>query len=585
MTFYILDPSLAHGHGHQIEWDLSIAAAAQDRGENTVIFAHKDFERRSEGGISILPHFSHTTYETRSRDRFARAYDDFLFFNELLERELSTLPRETFTSDDTVLMPTLSENHLLGYVSWMKTFEAETAPLFIVHLMFPSGLSVDDDGRQEIVDPLRVLFYSLCFRRAAEAGPRIHFFGGGRQIAREYSALAGREIAPHAIPLCPEPVSRTQGDRRQALLYAGDMKIDKGIALLPELADRLCTKHPEWNFLAHVNAGIGGPQALRSYHALGELNAKHRNFVFRTGRLERNSYIEMLCSVDCMIFTYDPLVYAGKSSGVLWECISLGIPLLVPASCWLAQEAREWNAGFRTYSPYGVAGICEAFGVIKDEMDDLCERSLSAAERYRSSNGARAVINQVWHLERHAAVESSLPSDESRSSALPTDTHPIFVQARDGKASAQDVRLAEYFAREHFRHLDISLVAPALGSHGWARVKFKFCLTPQGRALEFRRAAGWPAAFQELPSAVTDAHGLVLRLPGDETIREKVGSWHNESDRVLLELIGFLLPSAVAAVLARMETRLAPSEEERWATEAQAMSKSLLDAVRASGQG
>jgi glycosyltransferase involved in cell wall biosynthesis len=583
VTFYILDPNLAHGHGHQIEWDLSIAAAAQDRGEGTVIFAHKDFERRSEGGISILPHFSHTTYEARSRDRFARAYDDFLFFNQVLERELSTLPRETFTPDDVVLMPTLSENHLLGYVSWMKTFEAETAPLFVVHLMFPSGLAIEDEGRQRVVDPLRALFYSLAFRRAAEAGPMVHFFGGGRQIAREYTALAGRVIAPHAIPLCPEHVP-AQGDRRQALLYAGDMKIDKGIALLPELADRLCAKYPEWNFLAHVNAGIGGPQALRSYHALGELSAKHRNFVFLTGRLERNSYIEMLCSADCMIFTYDPIVYAGKSSGVLWECISLGIPLLVPASCWLAQEAREWNVGFRTYSPHDVEGICQAFGAIRDEMDDLCERSLSAAERYRSSNGAKAVIDHIWSLERHAVVEPSLPG-ESRPSTLPPEAHPIFVQARDGMASAQDVKLAEYFARGHFRHLDISLVAPALSSHGWPRVKFKFCLTSQGRALEFRQAAGWPAAFQELPSAATDAHGLVLRLPGDETILDKVGSWQNESDRVLLELIGFLLPSAVATALARMEPRLAPSEEEKWATEAQAMSKSLLDAVHANGQG
>jgi hypothetical protein len=585
VTFYILDPNLAHGHGHQIEWDLSIAAAARDRGENTVIFAHKDFERRSEGGTSILPHFSHTTYETRSRDRFARAYDDFLFFNDVIEKELSTLTRETFTPDDTVLMPTLSENHLLGYVSWIKTFEARTAPLFVVHLMFPSGLSIEDSGGQQVVDPLRALFYSLCFRRAAEAGPRVHFFGGGRQIAREYSVLAGRDIAPHAIPLCPEPASRTQGDRRQALLYAGDMKIDKGIALLPELADLLCTKYPEWNFLAHVNAGIGGPQALRSYHALGELSAKLPNFVLRTGRLQRNSYIEMLCSVDCMIFTYDPVVYAGKSSGVLWECISLGIPLLVPASCWLAQEAREWNAGFRTYSPYGVEGICEAFGAMRDETNDLCERSLSASVRYRSANGANAVIDQVRHLERHAAVESSMSSIESRSLALPPETHPIFVQAGDGMASAQDVKLAEYFAREHFRHLDISLIAPALGSHGWPRVKFKFCLTSQGRALEFRQAAGWPESFQELPSAVTDAHGLVLRLPGDETIHEKVGSWRNESDRELLELIGLLLPSAVATALARMEIRLAPSEEGRWATEARAMSKSLLDAVRADGQG
>jgi hypothetical protein len=584
VTFYILDPNLAHGHGHQIEWDLSIAAAARRRGENAIILAHKDFARRSENGISILPHFSHTTYESRSTDKFASGYDDFRFFNKVLEAELSALQREAFGPNDTILAPTLSERHLLGYVSWMKSFEIGKAPLFVVHLMFPSGLAVGVDGHEKIIDPLRTLFYSLAFRRAAEAGPKIFFFGGGRQIAREYSVLKSEPISSYAIPLCPEPRPSAQtGSRLSALLYAGDMKIDKGIGLLPGLADRLCREHADWGFLVHVNAGIGGAQALRSYDTLGALSARHKNLDFRAGRLERDAYLDLLRSADCMISTYDPRAYQGKSSGVLWECISLGIPLLVPAACWLAQEAHEWETGFRTYSPYDIEAICAAFGSMRSEIGALAAQSRSAAEKYRSCNGADALIEQIWRLQRHAPTEPPSAAMESKSSRPVGEAHPIFVQIGGALVSASDVKLAQYFAGERFRHLDISLLSAAWGSDNWPRVKFKFSLTSHGRALEFRQGSGWPIAFQEWPSAESDAYGPVLRIQDDETILDSISAWKKESDRKLIALIGALLPLAVSAALGRMETRLSPEDEKHWQVQAQAMSESLRAALPAVG--
>src|ERR1051325_493535 len=147
VTFHILDPNLAHDNGHQMEWEFAIASTIQHEGEAVRIFANKKFSQSLKlNDVTIVPHFTHTTYETHSKDRFTSAHDDFHFFNDTLQRELSNLPRESFAPSDTVLAPTLSENHLLGYVNWMKSFDAAAAPLFVVHLMFPSGLSIETGG-------------------------------------------------------------------------------------------------------------------------------------------------------------------------------------------------------------------------------------------------------------------------------------------------------------------------------------------------------------------------------------------------------------------------------------------------------
>ena len=277
---------------------------------------------------------------------------------------MAALPRGMFAATDVVLVPTLSENHCLAYVSWAKGFDPVSAPLFVVHLMFPSGVApTGAPGGYRVVDPMQALFYRLAFDIADRpGGAPVYFFGGGRQIAREFSCLSGRTIQPHPVPIRPQrrrPLSRE--GRPVALLYAGDAKIEKGIHLLPELAARLCAAHPDWDFTAHVNNSTSWGEALHAYEALRQSSESLPNFRLYQGHLSADAYLDFLEEAHCLLCTYDPEIYARKSSGVIWECISLGIPMLVPADCWLEKEAEEWGAGCMSFRPYDLDGMCGHF--------------------------------------------------------------------------------------------------------------------------------------------------------------------------------------------------------------------------------
>ncbi len=107
------------------------------------------------------------------------------------------------------------------------------------------------------------------------------------------------------------------------------------------------------------------------------------------------------------LFPYDPALYRRKSSGVLWEAISLGLPVVVPAGTWLEHEARHWGAGHVAYAGGDTAAIGDAFDAALAGIDELEARSAEAGLRYRAANGGAALMDQVAALwVRHKATAS-----------------------------------------------------------------------------------------------------------------------------------------------------------------------------------
>ncbi|MEO3474423.1 hypothetical protein AAFN86_21325 [Roseomonas sp. CAU 1739] len=407
MALVILDPNLEGEAGHHLAYDMAIAREARARGEAVTIVAHRRFAAATIEGVRILPHFTSSTYAELHKDPVTGAMDDWRHFNDLLQAELALLPRSEFGPADAVLVPTATENHLAGYIGWMKGFDPLEAPLFLLHLMFPSGVAVDAAGQEVVEDRLRALFYRLADRAALEEGPPVHLFASGLQHATEFSALFRRPIPAHPLPIRPEPGSAPASPPQRALLFAGDARIDKGIALLPDLIPRLAAMHPDWRLVAHVNGNSAWGAAKAASEALAALPASVPALDLAGGRLAPADYLALARGVGIALFPYDPVLYRRKSSGVLWETISLGTPVVVPAGTWLENEARHWGAGHIAYATHSAEAIADAFQAALPRIGELRTLSAAAGVRYRAANGASALIDQIAALwVRHKAAAS-----------------------------------------------------------------------------------------------------------------------------------------------------------------------------------
>ncbi|MEO3474821.1 hypothetical protein AAFN86_23370 [Roseomonas sp. CAU 1739] len=410
MTLFILDPNLDRENGHHLEWDLAVARAARARGEPVVIFAHRDFPAEQAEGIAIRPWFTFTTYARAAQDPVAGRYDDFHLFNETLADDLAAIEPGTFRAGDAVLAPTLNENHLLGYASWMKGFDPSRAPLFLLHLMFDPGLADGGDGAPVVRDALTALFYQLGQRRAAEPGPQVHLFATGQQMSRDFSALFAQPVPPHPIPVAPRRTApRPDGARPACLLFIGDAKPDKGVLLLPGLAEAIAAAQPDWDVLLHVNETTAWGPARQTCEELAALAARRANVTVQGGRLPRDAYQRLMESASLLVCTHEPAAYARKSSGILWEAVGLGLPVVVPHGTWLEREAAEWGAGAVAAHDWTIAGLHSAFEAAVVQRAVLARASAEAAQRFHAANGAGGLIEQIWALWRPSLPVQARP--------------------------------------------------------------------------------------------------------------------------------------------------------------------------------
>lgn len=567
MTLFLLDPSLDHPNGHHLDWDLAIAREAQSRGMRPVILAHRDHPAMDVAGIEIRPWFTFTTYDSAASDRLTARYDDFRLFNERLAMDLAALPVETFHAGDVVLAPTLTERHLLGYATWMKRFEPVRAPAFALHLMFPPG-----------PEEVSALLYRLALREVDRPGPPIHIFATGRERAAEFSELLGRTVPVHPIPLTPgRAAARVSDARPSCLLFLGDAKPEKGIALLPAVAERLARRHRGWDFVVHVNEATAWREARVTLADMRDLARHHANLVLRTEWLDRAGYDALLETADALVCLHEPVGYGRKSSGILWEAVSAGLPFVVSQGTWLEREAAAWGAGFVTCAEHGAAGFCEAFARLAEQRSALAALATQAAQRFGAENGAERLIGQLLRLRGGALGVTAATTTTTTAPALAAAAPKVPPEGFAGHdVTGRILRVDELLnlGEADYRHLDLSvhdLVAQGLR---WPHVKFRIC-SDRGRSyLEFRRMAGWPDMFVTWPGHERDRYGDVFKLPADSEPLPPCAP----DDLALFGALGRCLRDIISALAERDPG--ASEEWRRWMSEAEAHERSIGERLR-----
>ncbi|WP_089415787.1 glycosyltransferase [Vitreoscilla filiformis] len=430
MKLVICDPNLESTSGHHWFFDLSIAEGAAARGIQVTILANYKFQAGRVGSAEVINIFHHSCYERRSCDPVSGEHDDFCYFNDSLYEDLLQLPLALFGTDTLVLFPTINQRHLYGAVRWMKDFPAEQAPTFVVYLMLPSGIELKafDADDFDVIDAMTALQYRLAFDLARQAGSRIHFFGTGLSHSREFSLLSRQTIDAHPVVLSgmtelDKKNERAAGEFRTALLFMGDAKEDKGFHYLPALVEALTRKYPDWHFVVHANCQRAWGICLDIHKVLVGLNNSLENFELHDKFVTSDEYAELLSQADLVVAPYSPQEYWRKSSGVVWEAIWCGVPVVVPRKTWLELELGLWDGDGECYDEWTASDIEDAVHRLVNRLDFATHNAEVASKAFRRRNTLRLLINQlsdVWMRRMSLSMVSKTFATEV---VVPLDTH------------------------------------------------------------------------------------------------------------------------------------------------------------------
>ena len=225
----------------------------------------------------------------------------------------------------------------------------------VIQLMFhPLGLAVGE------VDPeasmARYADAFRCLRQAErQCGTSVHLSTSCREFAQAFVGLGAGMVDVHPYALLAEadrmewlqrrPATRTVAGsaRRRALLFAGDLKLDKGIAWVAAALPTLLAEHHDVDFFVHLaDNRFADPRLDLLRRHVVEVAARWPHLRVVEGHIAPRDWDGMIAAADFLLIPYDPGAYRWKTSGIFWEALLKGRPgtvIAVTKGTWMAREA------------------------------------------------------------------------------------------------------------------------------------------------------------------------------------------------------------------------------------------------------
>lgn len=381
--FVLIDHSLTGVDGHHFEYDVNVAKSAEASGYEPVLVTNAQFEPPEEIGRqwTVVPLFAHSSYNHYTvfcgagsrppdfRKPLATPWRDYRpgrrvagFLRDLPNRywdwKYARRRRRRIRSfdascrrwwgalsirqEDILFFPTMTEFDLECLTEFLAS-TPETRD-FVWHLQFHFNFlegREPDYGSQAFRTVAMRDHFARQFARIPEH--TVYRYATSEPLAEQYNQLAAGRFESIPYPVNPRLGGITHRPRPLEPLRvtcAGCVRPEKGYGQFAELVDSL------WD----DGFGAGRLQLIvQSSDSAPRVRVPDRNA--RRGApepvrrvpfpLPRREYMELVAETDIGLFLYDNHRYYTRCSGVLVEMLAAGVPVVVPAGCWLAEQLAD----------------------------------------------------------------------------------------------------------------------------------------------------------------------------------------------------------------------------------------------------
>lgn len=253
--------------------------------------------------------------------------------------------------EDLVFVPTLGVPEMLGLLDVWRRYPQAAKSSY--HLLFRRNLY---DGREwgfarqdELLTPLRNAF--LEFRDKA-AGTRVYFYTDTEELSAQHERVSSLPFHTCPIPHTDTPYTweGMAAERPLQMVYLGDARAEKGYHYFPDLVedmrrDYLASGRVEFQIQSNYNIPNGESEAVVARCLLQ--NASAAGIKLFLEPLPSEQYRAVLRQADLLILPYDRDNYYARSSGVLIEALTAGIPVVAPSGSWLGRQFADGVYAYR----------------------------------------------------------------------------------------------------------------------------------------------------------------------------------------------------------------------------------------------
>ncbi|HKX09182.1 MAG TPA: glycosyltransferase [Stellaceae bacterium] len=407
MRFIYLDAGLRYELGHHANYARSILRELRAKNINAVVVASAVVVPELQSELGAMPLFRAYARRPIDSDPIVGWLKTFETCSQLTFEDLRRL--EGIAPDDIVYMGSMYEDLFMGLVRWAGAIEPARLPTILADFSFGPGLEVSVDADHKVhysLGDLRADPRPLLHRYAARAitpavASRLTLATYDRPTSAAYAALGLR------MQTWPAPIQATTNRRRRAggrpitVAILGHQRPDKGYYLMPEVVSTLLRQRSDIKVLVHNGAPDFVPEPQQ---ALRQLALEDQRVVLDETIAGPEPWARLLERSDLILCPYHPTAFVTRFSSLACEAIANAIPLVVPARTSLAELVKDFGEPGTIFERFEPAPIIDAVNRALDDFDRYAEIAQAAAERWRQTQGARALVDQLLALARGGAA-------------------------------------------------------------------------------------------------------------------------------------------------------------------------------------
>lgn len=155
--------------------------------------------------------------------------------------------------------------------------------------------------------------------------------------------------------------------------FFGHQRLDKGASLLPALVPRLL-QHG-YQIVLHDSGGLVRAEDAPGLTVLGYVP----------------SLAEEIAKCDLIVAPYDPTAYRQRNSGVVWDAVASGVPVIVPSGTAPGRLVEQTGAG-RTVMSLSVDEIYRAVLRVEQDYHQISGAALAASKHWRDTQGVKRFV-------------------------------------------------------------------------------------------------------------------------------------------------------------------------------------------------
>lgn len=358
----ILDPGLVHDKGHHADLDLKIVRSLTSLGKVVEVFASRSIDARVrqvfEAHCRVTPVFRAFPYlRPEELDPVAGGHFAFERHARTLAEDMSAIP-----GDSVWIFPSLFATQLFA------TALARNA----THVSGCLHVPADDMYAQSRVN------WRTALVACRSKGVSLHLGVLEPELRPEYQALANLDFDIRQFPI---PYDSPFSDRSaraacHVLGFFGLQRDEKGLGRVMELTEGLLARG--FKVVFHDSLGRGGPRPHPSLSVLGHVP----------------SLGEAIARCDAVILPYSVEHYRSKGSGILWECLAAGVPVVAPLGSTMGRWLNRFDCGV-CYAEGEASAVYKAVELLARNYEFYARNAELASRWWATAHGIDRFVGSL----------------------------------------------------------------------------------------------------------------------------------------------------------------------------------------------